>query len=360
MKIFTLCLCLVLVTVGCASTPTPIPSTPPPAPTRVHSPQNQSAMTQKLDRYLTRRTKDKEFSGVVLVAQNGTVLLKKAYGFADATNKIPNTVDTRFQLASVSKPLTASAVMLLVERGQIKLEAPLSTYLNDMPAEWRTITVQQLLSHTSGIPDYFTFDEFTDELNLTTDGIIAVAKKYPLDFDPGTDYGYSNTGYILLGKIIEIVSGKAYGAFLRENLFDPLHMDATGRDENNTPLAIGYTSPDAPARMYPITNALGDGDFWTTVDDMYKFDRALHDGTILTPASREKMFTPIGENNYGLGWEVQTWNDKPVLSHSGGINGFATELMRFPEDDTVIIILSNFESADTVQMAWDLAKMVLP
>lgn len=314
---------------------------------------------RKLDRYLTRRTNNDEFSGVALVAQHGTLLLEKAYGFADVDKQIPNTVETRFQLASVSKPLTASAVMLLVERGQVRLDAPISTYVADTPAAWHSITVQQLLSHTSGLPDYFSFDEFADELNLTTDGIIAVAKKYPLESEPGSEYLYSNTGYVLLGKLIENVSGQPYGAFLRENLFDPLQMAATGREEN-TMTAVGYVRPNKPARMFPITNALGDGDVWTTVGDLYKFHRALQDGTILTPASREKMFTPIGENHYGLGWEVQTWNDRRVLSHNGSINGFVTELMRFPEDDTVIILLSNLETVDIVQTAWALAEIILP
>lgn len=313
---------------------------------------------QKLDRYLTRRAKNDEFSGVVLIAQGDTILLEKGYGFADVKQKIPNTADTRFQLASVSKTLTATSVMKLVEQGKLDLQAPISKYLDGTPPIWQNITLEQLLSHTSGIPDYFTFDEFDGVLNLTPDGIIAVAKKYPLSFDPGTDFEYSNTGFVMLGKIIENVTGMSYGDYMRQTIFDPLGMTATGRADKNTPLAVGYSSYQEPAKTYPITNELGDGDFLSTADDMYRFDRALYGDKLLSAASREKMFTSIGDNHYGFGWEVDTWQGKHVLSHTGGINGFATEFMRFPDDDTVIIILSNLENFDAAQAAWALAKIV--
>jgi CubicO group peptidase (beta-lactamase class C family) len=197
-------------------------------------------------------------------------------------------------------------------------------------------------------------------LNLTPEAIIAVAKKYPLSFEPGTDFEYSNTGFVMLGKILENVTGMSYGDYMRQTIFDPLEMNATGRADNNTPLAIGYASYQERAKIYPITNELGDGDFLSTVDDMYRFDRALYGDQILSASSREKMFTSVGDNNYGFGWEVDTWQGKRVLSHTGGINGFATEFMRFPDDDTVIIILSNIENFDAAQAAWALAKIVFP
>lgn len=344
-----------LILLGCANAaPTSIPTlTPVPS-----NSQTPNALMQKLDKYLTRRVKSDDFAGVVLVAQGGTILLEKGYGFADSAKKIPNTTDTRFQLASVSKTLTATAVMTLVERGKLDLQAPVSKYLADTPKIWQSITLQELLSHTSGIPDYFTFDEFNGVFDLTPDGIIAVAKKYPLSFDPGTDYEYSNTGFVILGKIIENVTGMSYGAYMRQTIFDPLQMKATGRDENNIPLAVGYASHGRRAKIYPITNELGDGDFLSTVDDMYRFDRALYGETIVSKSVRERMFTSIGDNNYGLGWEVDTWKGKRVVSHSGGLNGFATEFMRFPDEDAVIIILSNLENFDATQAAWALAKIV--
>ena len=332
--------------------------TPTVAPTP--RPRSDNTLMQKLDRSLTRQTNAQEFSGVVLVARNGEIILKKAYGFADVKKEIPNTIDTRFQLASVSKTITATAIMQLVERGQINLKSLISTYLSSTPRTWRDITVEQLLAHTSGIPDYFSFDEFENEMNLTPDGIIRIAQTAPLDFEPGTAFEYSNTGFVLLGKIIENVSGKTYAQFLRENIFDPLQMDAMGRAENNAPRATGYVSYGTSAQMFPITNALGDGDLYATVDDLYKFDRALSTEKILTRAAREKMFASVASNNYGLGWEVQKWNGKRVVSHSGGINGFATELMRFPDDDAVIIVLSNLEDLDAPQTAFQLAEILFP
>lgn len=311
-----------------------------------------------MDAYFSARADADEFSGVVLVARNGEIILKKAYGMANVEKQIPNTTDTRFQLASVSKTLTATAIMQLVARGQLKLQSPISNQLPDTPRAWQTITVAQLLSHTSGIPDYFSFDAFDNEMNFTPDEIIRAAKNEPLDFDAGSDFEYSNTNYVLLGKIIENVSGKSYAEFLRENIFDPLQMNATGRAENNTPLARGYVAYAQSAKMFPITNALGDGDLLATADDLHKFDRALYDEKFLAREWREKMFAPVGKNNYGLGWEVGEWNGKRVVSHSGGINGFATELMRFPDDDAVIVILSNFETFDSTQAAYELAEIL--
>ncbi|MBI4674729.1 MAG: beta-lactamase family protein [Chloroflexi bacterium] len=342
--------------VGCANS-TPIPtiiSTSNPKPTA------NSQLAQALERNLVRQTSRNHFSGVALVARNGEIALHQAYGMADAQNKIPNTTATRFQIASVAKTLTATAIMQLGAQNKINLQSPISTYLPDTPAAWQNITVHQLLSHTSGIPDYFTFDEFAAKKNLTPDEIIRVAKTYPLDAEPGAEFGYSNTGYVLLGKLIEIVSGQSYAEFMRRSIFDPLQMSATGRDGDNTPLARGYAAPDTPADTYPITNALGDGDFLATAADLYKFDRALYDDNFLTRDAREKMFTPVGNNHYAYGWEVQSWNGKRVVSHSGGMPGFAATLMRFPDDDAAIILLSNNETYDTTQAAWDIAALLFP
>lgn len=333
------------------------PTALPPAP-RAQT-DAQSARTRTLDEHLTALAEMDEFSGVVLAARDGEIVLRQAYGFADVAREIPNTVETRFQIASVGKTLTATAIMQLVQRGQLHLQSPISNYLPDLPRAWRSVTVEQLLAHTSGIPDYFSFGEFENEMNLTPEGVITIAKKYPLDFDAGSDFEYSNTNYVLLGKIIENVSGETYAEFLRENIFDRLQMNATGRDENNAPLAVGYVAFAQPARTFPITNALGDGDLLSTVDDLYKFDRALYDENFLTRELRERMFAPIGKNHYGLGWEVETRHGKRIVSHSGGINGFATELMRFPDDDAVIIVLSNLEASDAAQTAYELAEILL-
>lgn len=357
MKFGTFFLLLFFWLAGCASTtPTAMPN-----PTQADArPQNVAPLAQSLERYLARQANRNHLSGVVLVARRGEILAHRAYGMADAGRNIANTTDTRFQLASLGKTLTATALMKLVAQNKINLRSPVSGYLPAIPPAWQNITVEQLLAHTSGIPDYFTFDEFADTKNLTADEILRVAKNYPLDFEPGAEFGYSNTGYVLLGKLIQVVSGQSYAEFMRRAIFDPLQMNATGRDDDNAPVARGYAAPDTPADVYPITNALGDGDFLSTAADLYKFDRALYDDQFLAPAWREKMFTPIGDNHYGLGWEVQTWNGKRVVAHSGGINGFDTQLMRFPDDDAVIILLSNNEAYDTTQAAWEMAALLFP
>lgn len=353
---FRVALLFVILIAGCSPpmvAPTAPRARPTPSPVKTNT-------AQQLERYLTRQTNRSDFSGVVLIARGGEILLHRAYGAADAQQNIVNTIDTRFQLASVAKTLTATAILQLVAQNKINLESRISNYLPVTPSIWNDITIQQLLSHTSGIPDYFTLDEFAAEKNFTPDKIIAVAKTYPLDFEPGSDFEYSNTNYILLGKIIETVSQHSYAEFLRGNIFDPLQMNATGRAENNAPLAIGYASPRARADIFPITNALGDGDLLSTVGDLYKFDRALYDDKFLARDLREKMFASVGSNHYGLGWEIQTWNGKRVVKHNGSVPGFSAEFMRFPDDDAVIIILSNNEAYDVTQAAWALAEILFP
>ncbi len=345
----------ILILAGCAS-PSPtqvaLPTSMPPTPS------NQT-LSQELDSYLTAIADEDEFSGAVLVARNGEIVLERAYGLADVANQLPNTRETRFQLASAAKPLTATAVMMLVQQNKLALDTRISEYLPTSPETWQNVTVRQLLSHTSGIPDYFTFDEFDGEKNLTPDAIIAAAKTQPLEFGPGSDFDYSNTNYVLLGKLIETASGQSYGEFLRQNIFDPLDMTATGRDNGNEPTALGYLAYDEPAETSPITNALGGGDLYSTVGDMYKFDRALDGDHLLSAAAREGMYAG-GKYNYGLGWETQEWDGRRVVSHNGGIEGFRSQFTRLPDEDAVIIILSNLESFDTSQAAQDMLQMMYP
>lgn len=314
---------------------------------------------QAIDQYFSDQLAGGTFSGVVLVAHNDEMILHQAYGMADRERKVPNTDDTRFQIASVGKTITATAIMLLAARGEIDLHDPISTYLPETPKKWQDITVRQLLSHMSGITDYLSLDEFYDETHLTAEGILRGMKKHPLDFDPGSGYAYSNTNFILLGKIIEAVSGKTFAEFLRAHIFDPLGMNSTGRDDKNAPNAVGY-SEGAPDDVYDITNALGDGDLWVTTGDLYKFDRALRNDVFLARGWRERMFKPIDDNEYGLGWEAQTWNDKRYVYHNGSVPGFSTEFMRLPDDNAVIIILSNNYEFEAEDAAWDIAAMLFP
>jgi CubicO group peptidase (beta-lactamase class C family) len=250
--------------------------------------------------------------------------------------------------------------MQLVEKGELALDARLPEYLAGAPYAWQNVTIKQMLSHTSGIPDYFGFDEFTGEISLAPDAIIEAAKKQPLEFEPGTDFDYSNTNYVILGKLIELASGQAYAEYLRQQIFDPLQMSATGRDNGDQPLATGYASYGVPAQTFPITNALGDGDLLSTVGDMYKFDRALYGDALLSASSREQMFNPIGDNHYGLGWETQDWRGHRIVSHNGGIAGFRSQFTRFPDDDALILFLSNIESFDAAQAAQDITAMIFP
>jgi CubicO group peptidase (beta-lactamase class C family) len=306
------------------------------------------------------------FMGTVLVARDGTPILDKAYGSADLEWNIPNAPDTRFRLGSITKQFTASGILLLEERGKLKVEDPISKYLPDEPAAWKNITFFHLLTHTSGIPSFTSFPDYQELQGrpVTPEQLVARFHDKPLDFQPGEKWNYSNSGYALLGYLLEKISGQKYCDFLQQNIFTPLAMHDSGCDRNSAILprrASGYTpGPHGleNASYIDMTVPFSAGELYSTTGDLLRWQHGLFGGKLLHPASLKKMTTPFKEN-YGFGLEIQTIKGHERISHGGGINGFNTFEAWYPREKLSIIVLSNVNGNAPEEISGRLASVML-
>jgi D-alanyl-D-alanine carboxypeptidase len=305
------------------------------------------------------------FSGSVLVAHDGHPVFRKAFGPANREWDIPNAPDTKFRIASVTKQFTAAAVLRLVERGALKLDDPISQYYPGAPASWQMITIRHLLTHTSGIPSYTALPDFPakiSRIDLSPQEIVKLTQDQPLEFEPGTAYAYGNTGYILLGYVIEKVSGLSYAQYLQDNIFSALGMNDTGYDLNAVVLsrrASGYSYSDTGwtnASYLAMSLPFAAGSLYSTVEDLLVWERALSDGKVLNVGSLQAMFTDYG-HAYGFGWHIGRQFGRRLQTHAGGINGFRSNIDLYPDDKLVIIILSNIENAPVEKIGHELAAL---
>ena len=318
----------------------------------------------KVDEYIGAYLKMERFSGSVLIAKDEEILLKKGYGMANYEHDVPNTPYTKFRLGSITKQFTSMSIMQLQEKGLLNVNDPIKKYITDYP-DGEKITIHHLLTHTSGIPNFTSFPNYRETMMLLSpaEKTIERFKDKPLEFMPGEKYKYSNSGYILLGNIIEKVSKKSYEEYLKENIFHPLNMINTGYD-HHSPLmrhrASGYSSSSDGLINVPYIDMSiphGAGALYSTVEDLYIWDRALYTEKLVSKSSLERIFTPFKEN-YGYGWQItESFNHKHI-SHGGGINGFRTYISRYVDDDVCIIVLSNFEHSPTQKISNDLAAIV--
>ncbi len=305
-------------------------------------------LEQKLDQYLKAAQEVRQFTGAVLVAQGGKVLYAKAFGMADLDKKLPNTVDTKFLIGSITKQFTATAIMQLAAQKKLHLSDPITKYLTDYPKETGDkITIRHLLTHTSGIPNFTDLPAYMPMRSTPTDPkeILKRFENMPLEFVPGAQFAYSNSGYIILGLIIEKVSGETYAGYLRKHIFDPLGMKNSGyMDYSVTPLAIGY-EPDSTGKLKPAikvdpTVPFGAGALYSTVGDMLIWDQALYGNKILSQEDLKQMWTPNLEN-YGYGWLIDTIYGHNRIWHNGAIDGFVSGFQRFVKDSLCIVMFSN-------------------
>ena len=304
----------------------------------------------KIDTLLTAFEKQEAFTGSVLVARGGTVLFEKGYGYKNKKENTWNDSNTVFQIGSITKQFTSAIILQLEEKNRLSLQDKLSKYIPDYP-NGDQITIEHLLTHTSGVYNYTNDTAFMRRSAFTPisrDSLIATFKNKPLDFHPGAQFNYSNSGYILLGYIIEKVTGKSYFQVVRENIFRPLHMDHTGFDFSglvSADKAIGYRPSETgePAPIVDSSVSFAAGAIYTTLGDLYKWDRALYTGNIISPASLQKAFTPHLAK-YGYGWTIDSVHGKRVVEHGGGIPGFVSYIWRVPEDQTCIVVLDNHPS----------------
>lgn len=319
--------------------------------------QDPAPNAYRMDQVAAAQAENGDFMGAVLVAQDGTIVFDKGYGSANLEWNIPNDGDTKFRLGSVTKQFTAVSIMLLRERGKIDLEAPVKTYLPDAPAAWDEVTVFNLLTHSSGIPNFTGFEDYgkTKSLPTNLDELIARFSDKPLDFVPGEQYAYSNSGYILLTAIVEQASGQTYADFVGENLFKPLGMADSGYDGHAAIVprrASGYVpTPNGPMHADYIDMSIpqGAGALYSTTHDLLKWETGLFDGKILKPESLELLITPF-KGNYAFGLGVMKTDQGTTISHGGGIEGFNTWLGYDPDRKITVAVLSNINGpgADTL------------
>jgi CubicO group peptidase (beta-lactamase class C family) len=323
-------------------------------------------VSSKVEEDMQARVKKDRFSGSILIARDGKVLARAGYGMANLEHDVPNTPETKFRLGSITKQFTAMAILILKEQGKLCPQEKVKTYLPDSPKTWDEITVHHLLTHTSGIPNYTGFREFVKTMPLPTslDDLVARFKDKPLDFKPGTKFAYSNSGYVLLGRIIEKVSGKSYSSFLKETIFEPLKMKDTGFD-NAFPIlkhrASGYTKLAflmTNARPIDMSIPHAAGSLYSTVDDLFLWDRALTGETLVKKATLDAMFTP-DKDGYAYGWSTGKAFGRKMVAHGGGINGFVTYIERLPEQNVCAIVLSNIEGEPVATIAQDLVAIAL-
>ena len=313
----------------------------------------------KLDALINAYAKMYKFNGAALVAKNGVILLNKGYGYRNAAGKIANTEQTVFQLGSVTKQFTSAIILKLQEEKKLSVSDKLSKYFPGYP-KGDSITIEHLLTHTSGIFNYTNDANFmTNEVAKPAgrEKIMALFKDRPLDFSPGTGWNYSNSGYSLLGYIIEEVTKIPYEQVVRKYIFTPLHMTHSGFDFThlkNNEKATGYFKLNdkemIPSPIVDSTVAYSAGAIYSTTGDLYRWHKALQEDKILSEEQQEKAYTPV-KNRYGYGWIIDSVEGKRRVSHGGGIHGFVTNISRIPEDDICIVLLSNASDPSISEIA---------
>lgn len=327
----------------------------------------------KIDALVRQYADNRQFNGSVLVAENGQIIVKKGYGMANMEWSIANAPDTKFRLGSITKQFTAMLIVQLAEKGTLKLDATISTYLPDYPkATGDKITIHHLLTHTSGLPNYTSFPKFFETMSrdpYTPDAFVKQFAELPLDFEPGTKFSYSNSGYFLLGVLVEKVTGKTYAQVLQENILTPLQLRDTGYDLFSpilTRRATGYQKKsgnyvNAPYLDMSIPYAAGS--LYSTVEDLYRWDQALYTDKLLSASAKAKLFTPF-RDDYGYGWIMhnakvgERKDSVSLVGHSGGINGFNTLISRVPADKHLIVLLNNTGDAPLNAMRQNILRVL--
>jgi D-alanyl-D-alanine carboxypeptidase len=307
------------------------------------------------------------------VIRNGKVVKSAGYGLANVEHKVPATKKTVYQLGSITKQFTAVAVMMLVEAGKLNVDEAVSNILADLPASWSGVTVRHLLTHTSGITGYTSLPNFQsmERKDVTHAEVIKSVASLPLEFKPGEKWNYSNTGYYLLGMIIEKLSAKGYSGYLQEKIFGPLGMSSTRTNDLSAIIpnrAAGYTRRGEEVRIAPMISMswpFSAGVLVSTVTDMAKWDAAVGTDKLLKKSSWDMVWTPVRLNDgsthpYGFGWAVESENGHRRIEHGGGIPGFTTDMARYPDDGLTVVVLTNSDANNPGQLLKEIAQSYVP
>lgn len=318
-----------------------------------------------IEDYVKGEMERHQIPGVALtVISHGKAVKTAEYGQADLELRAPVTPQTVFEIGSITKQFTAAGILLLVQDGKLSVDEKINRYLPKAPETWKDITIRHLLTHTSGLKSYTGLDGFELRRHLTQAQFIAAIAVQPLEFQPGDSWKYCNTGFNLLGFIIESVSKQSYWDFMYERVFRPLGMNST---TNRLPALIipnrasGYeqTNHILINRDHDLTDVFSAGALVSTVGDLVKWNSALDGDALFTPSTKAEMWTPTKLNNgkpthYGFGWFIDTFNGRKNIGHSGSTSGFSASIQRFPDDELAVIVLTNTDE----QIASTLARKV--
>jgi CubicO group peptidase (beta-lactamase class C family) len=340
-------------------------------------------LASKIDHYMNAAMKVDHFMGAILVARDGHIIIAKGYGLANAKSRTMNTPHTEFRIGSVTKQFTSMAIMVLQADGKLNVHDPVCKYVSKCPKDWHPITIYNLLTHTSGIPDFTKFSNYSKvrSKSMTPAQLVALFKNKPLDFKPGAKFKYSNSGYVLLGYIIEKTSGESYKRFLQQHIFGPLGMKNSGYGSSHPAgknHARGYKGYDPtkdkylPASYINMSVPFSAGALYSSVRDLYTWDRALAADKLLPKKLHEQMFAPqvlvggaaskiIGGSSkvfYGYGWFISTEFGHKMYSHEGGIAGFTSLNSWFPDQHAYVIVLDNVTSPHIFHIAKSLGAIL--
>ncbi|MEP6788074.1 MAG: serine hydrolase domain-containing protein [Acidobacteriota bacterium] len=325
-----------------------------------------------VDDYIKSQMAEHHVPGIALaVIKNGRTVKIKGYGVASLEFNVPVTTQTAFEIGSVSKQMTAAALMLLVEEGKVGLDDPVFKYLKNTPDAWKAVTIRHLLTHSSGVKSYTSLDGFELIKRMKVDDFIKQLAPQPLEFTPGEKNIYSNSGFSLLAYVIESVSGKQYMDFMRERIFTPLGMKTCADRDPQFIIpnrATGYEWRDDryTGRSWDLTDLKGAGTIVCTIDDMVKWDQALDGDKFLNATSRKAIWTQYTFNNgqlsqYGFGWRISNVRGHKLIGHTGQTAGFAAANYRFVDDKVDVVVLTNQgDSGGGGNIALGVAKIYIP
>ena len=332
-----------------------------------------AVMADTVDDYVTTQMQKRHIPGLSLaVVKDGKVVKMRGYGLASVELNVPATEESVYQLASLTKSFTATAVMILVEEGKLNLDDHVSQHLSGLPASWDGITIRHLMTHTSGLAgDPIPWSLDTVNKYYPQDEYLKLIVSAPLQFTPGTRYSYANSDYFLLALIIEKASGKPYAEFLSERIFKPLGMTATRVNDpwevvKGRVNAYGWDNRLVAPLLINPSQAVGSGNLLSSVADLVKFDAALGSGKLLKKSTLEQMWMPAklagGEEvSYGLGWTIFNVRGHKVVGHSGNTIGFASQLSRYDDGTTVILLCNMFRGDDSpFKLSFRLAGFFIP
>jgi CubicO group peptidase (beta-lactamase class C family) len=349
MRLKYLCLCLIFLTAPAFAAEDSSSDS-----VSVYTRERYSGIAERFDSLFHNLSSKRRFNGNVLVSTDGNIVYEKSFGYSDYRRRKPLSLRSVFELASVTKQFTAMGVMILYDEGKLDFDDPVTKYIPNFP--YQKITIRHLLCHRSGLPDYLAFAWKYRRGNgyLTNEGLVGmlVDNAPGLIFEPGNDYRYSNTGYAVLARVIEKISGVSYDRFMTERIFAPLGMTSTyvftlKKGNWSTDLALGYNKRGRPVYGGYLDGVVGDKGIYTTIEDMFKWDQGLYDEGLVRDETLAEAFTPSShdagaESDYGYGWRIVTLdNGEKIVFHTGWWGGYNSLFLRRLSDRSAIVVLSN-------------------